>query len=74
MVWEAFSNFGTIGLYFLPPEITLNSSRYVASLKDKLKVNVNTVFMNDGAILHVSLLDNGETTFNTKQFAKTKPA
>ena len=40
MVWGAFRS-GTAGLYFLPPGSTMNGSRYVDLLKEKLEMHMN---------------------------------
>ncbi|KAI0217548.1 hypothetical protein LSAT2_030687, partial [Lamellibrachia satsuma] len=52
MIWGAMSCFGHSGLYFIPPNTTMNGPRYVELLKEKLKLHMGihkcTIFMQDG--------------------------
>ena len=56
MVWGAMSARGTAGLYFLQPGTTMNGTKYLDLLKDKLEIHMNVhecnVFMHDGAPCH----------------------
>ena len=58
MIWGAMSCFGPSGLYFIPPNTTMNGLRYVELLKEKLKLHMDlhkcTIFMQDGAPCHRS--------------------
>ena len=58
MIWGAMSKNGTAGLYFLTPGTTMNGSKYVELLKNKLLVHMNVhntiIFMQDGAPCHRS--------------------
>ena len=58
MIWGAMSANGTAGLYFLPPKSTMNGSKYVELLKEKLVIHMQihncTIFMHDGAPCHKS--------------------
>ena len=58
MIWGAMSANGTAGLYFLPPGSTMNGSKYVELLKEKLVIHMQihncTIFMHDGAPCHKS--------------------
>ena len=51
---------GRAGLYFLPPGSTMNGSKYLELLKEKLvlhmKIHNCTIFMHDGAPCHKSRL------------------
>lgn len=56
MIWGAMSATGTAALYFLPPKTTMNGSRYLNLLRDKLKLHMAvhrcSIFMHDGAPCH----------------------
>jgi len=56
MIWGGMSCFGAAGLYFIPPNTTLNGLRYAQLLKEKLKLHMDiqkcTIFMQDGAPCH----------------------
>ena len=56
MIWGAMSCVGPSGLYFIPPNTTMNGPRYVELLKEKLKLHMDihkcTIFMQDGAPCH----------------------
>ena len=58
MIWGAMSCFGPSGLYFIPPNTTMNGPRYVELLKEKLKLHMDihkcTISMQDGAPCHRS--------------------
>ena len=58
MIWGAMSKNGTAGSYFLTPGTTMNGSKYVELLKNKLLVHMNVhntiIFMQDGALCHRS--------------------
>jgi len=58
MIWGAMSFRGTAGLYFLPPETTMNGEKYVHLLKSKLELNMRVhnrnIFMHDGTPCHRS--------------------
>ena len=58
MIWGAMSVNGTAALYFLPAEVTMNGSRYVNLLREKLQLHMAvhhcSVFMHDGASCHRS--------------------
>ena len=58
MIWGAMSFNGRAGLYFLPPNTTMNGIKYVNLLEEKLILHMNihscTVFMQDGAPCHRS--------------------
>ena len=58
MILGAMSCFGHSGLYFLPPNTTMNGPRYVELLQEKLKLHMDihkrTIFMQDGAPCHRS--------------------
>ena len=58
MIWGAMSKNGTAGLYFLTPGTTMNGSKYVELLKNKLLVHMNVhnaiIFMQDSAPCHRS--------------------
>ena len=58
MIWGAMSANGTAGLYFLPPGSTMNGSKYIELLKEKLVIHMQihncTIFMHDGAPCHKS--------------------
>ncbi len=47
---------GTVALYFLPPKITMNGSRYLSLLREKLKLRMAvhrcSIFMHDEAPCH----------------------
>ena len=57
VIWGAMLCHGTAGLYFLPPNTTMNRPRYVEMLQ-KLKLHMEihncTVFMQDGTPCHRS--------------------
>ena len=40
MIWGGMSVNGTAGLFFLPPETTMNGQKYVDLLKDKLELHM----------------------------------
>ena len=58
MIWGGMSVNGTAGLFFLPPETTMNGQKYVDLLKDKLELHMAIhkckIFMQDGASCHRS--------------------
>lgn len=58
MIWGGMSVNGTAGLYFLPPGTTMNGTKYVDLLNEKLELHMDihncTVFMHDGAPCHRS--------------------
>ena len=58
MIWGAKSCFGPSGLYFIPPNTTMNGPRYVELLKEKLKLHTDihkcAIFMQDSAPCHRS--------------------
>ena len=58
MIWGAMSCFGPSGLYFIPPNTTMNGPRYLELLKEKLKLHMDihkcTIFMQDGTPCHRS--------------------
>ena len=58
MVWGAFSQNGTAGLYFLPQKTTMNGQKYLDLLKEKLNIHMTihqcSIFMHDGAPCHRS--------------------
>ena len=53
MIWGAMSVNGTATLHFVPAGVTMNSSRYVNLLREKLQLHMavhqSSVFMHDGA-------------------------
>ena len=53
MIWEAISSHGTAGLYFVPPNTTINGPRHVEMLEQKLDLHMHihecNRFMHDGA-------------------------
>ena len=53
MIWETMSVNGTAALYFLPVGVTMNDSRYVNLLREKLQLHMAvhhcSVFMRDCA-------------------------
>ena len=53
MIWGAMSCRGAAGLYFIPPNTTMNGPKYVELLKEKLKLQMHihgcTIFMENGA-------------------------
>ena len=58
MIWGAMSVSGTAALSFLPPKTTINGTRYLNLLREKLKLHMQvhrcSVFMHDGAPCHRS--------------------
>ena len=58
MIWGAMSFMETAGLYFLPPETTINGEKYVNLLKSELELPIRVhnceIFMHDGAPCHQS--------------------
>ena len=56
MVWEAMSAHGTAGLYFLQPSTTMNGTKYLNLLKEKLEIRMMVhdynVLMHDDAPYH----------------------
>ena len=56
MIWGAMSCRGAAGLYFIPPNTTMNRPWYVELLKEKLKLHIHdcTIFMQDGVPCHRS--------------------
>ena len=60
MVWGAMSAKGTAGFYFLPHSMTVDGSRYLNVLKEKLELYMNVhqcdTFMHDDAPCHRSKL------------------
>ena len=60
MIWEAMSQHGIGGLYFLPSGTTMNGEKYVQLLSDKLQLHMQVrrcnIFMQDGAPCHRSKL------------------
>ena len=58
MVWEAMSRNGVAALSFLPPGTTINESKYVQMLSEKLKLHLQVhncqIFMQDGTPCHRS--------------------
>ena len=58
MIWGAMPVNGTAALYFLPAGVTINGSRYVNLLREKLQLHMAvhqcSVFMHDGAPSHRS--------------------
>ena len=58
MIWGAMSKSGTAGLYFLPQGTTMNGTKYVELLREKLKLHMYihqcSIFMHDGAPCHRS--------------------
>ena len=58
VIWGRISVNGTAGLFFLPPETTMNGQQYVDLLKDKLELHMALhkckIFMQDGGPRHRS--------------------
>ena len=58
MVWDAMSAMARASLYFLPPKTTMNGTKYVALLKNKLQLYMcehnSSTFMHVGAPCHRS--------------------
>lgn len=60
MVWGGITAQGRAGLHFMPPNVTVNSQRYLQILKEKLQlwlaIRNCTILMHDGAPCHQSKL------------------
>ena len=58
MVWGAMSCVGAAGLYYIPPNTSMNGLKHVELLKEKLKLHMHvhgcTIFMQNGALCHRS--------------------
>ena len=56
MIWGGISAKGTAGLFFLPSGTTMNGTKYLGMLKNKLEIHMNihacSIFMHDGAPCH----------------------
>ena len=57
MIWGVMCR-GAAGLYFLPPNTTMNGPKYVELLKEKLNLHIDvhdcTIFVQNGASCHRS--------------------
>ena len=47
MIWGVMSCRGTAGLYFIPPNTTMNGPKDVELFKEKLKLHIHVHLQND---------------------------